>query len=198
MYTASVDQAANNFVWTSSHKTNPICLSVALLQTCKQVNNEAVAIFYGRDIFTLDGQKTCVAFLSLFSKRAPLLRRIAVRSDPRRSIKEYYRSLRPLFQALRQLVNLEVLFVDSNFWSNFSGSPTKRADIFCLGTREWKLDQAVKDGNKLAVLDVVRVPKSVSPSAVGGRGWPICEDGQQIFRARLSKRLGSGRREADR
>lgn len=97
--------------------------SVAMLQTCKQINVEAAPIFYGKNLFSFQGQADFQSFLNHFETRIPLLRRLALRVVGTLffgfyEAELYMNNLALIFVALQQATSLEALFVDRNFhWS---------------------------------------------------------------------------------
>lgn len=77
-FQAGADQRVAAFTWCLWPVDSQSCRNIALLQTCKQINNEAASIFYGENKFAVFGQDALPGFLSHFRAHISLVLREAV------------------------------------------------------------------------------------------------------------------------
>lgn len=137
-------------------------LAVALPGTCKQINEEAAAVFYGQHVFSFDDLLSCFFYTDHIKAQIPSLRLIALRLRyywPR-NVDSYMEALKSWFKKLRSAINLGTLFVKLKFWAFLSGSPNMAAKNFFSLIKGWMRDLNTKHNNILAIIKLPQVVKT--------------------------------------
>jgi hypothetical protein len=168
--------------------------AINLFQICKQINGEAASIFYGNNIFTFEAVSHLYAFLIHFQQRLPLIRKLGVASNlthpdhylgPASIVRN---TLSSIFLPLAAAVNLEALYLNVSVLQSLSGRGAIAAESLYRDAHVWMNALAVKKGNKLAVLNVLKMPP-ISTKPLYSPKWSVSKLGQEEFRLVLAAKL---------
>lgn len=169
-------------------------LSVNILQACRQINWEAASFFYGENMFSFEAVPHLYAFLVHFSERLPLITKLGIAclyesSRTWRGAAHLIRMpLHFVFPLLAPAVNLEALYLHTTIWQSMGGRPHIAAKCFFSQAECWMRTLGIQKGNKLEVLDVIKLPEVSSEGSEYGK-WQIEETGQTEFRNELAGKL---------
>lgn len=166
-------------------------LGINIFLANQQINAESSPIFYSANMFNFEGVPDLYAFLCHFQHRLPLISKLGLSSVTSNRNKFhgalYVQNMRlySVFPLLASAVNLEALYMHAPVWQSLGG----RADIasrsfFQMGWT-WMHACALAKGNKLAALDVVKLPDITSELDQYGK-WQVEKAGQALFRRELA------------
>jgi hypothetical protein len=169
---------------------------VHLFQVCKQLNNEASSIFYSGNMFVFEDIPQLHIFLLHFHHRVPLLRTLdlaSVGANPSTpgmftggdALSSPLHWISPL---LMRAVDLEALYLHTSIFQNFSGSAKIAAGRFYTHAHWWMHALALNKGNKLAGLDVIKMP-ALTTKTLKYPPWSTSRAGQDEFKLDLALKL---------
>jgi hypothetical protein len=170
--------------------------SINLLQTCRQINSEAAPIFYGLNFFLCEAVPHLYAFLMHFQQRLSLVKNIGLCTYDPNTYSGLYRGpshllhtpLHVVFPLLAQATNLEGLYFHGPMLQNLSGRANLAAAKFFLLAHDWMHAMALHKKNKLAALDIVKMP-ALSSKKLNYPQWSTTKNGRDEFRTELAARL---------
>lgn len=166
---------------------------LALLQTCRQIESEAAAIFYGANMFVMEAVPHMYAFLVHFQPRLPLVRKLGMSAmhvgDTTlwRGLPHLVRQpIHDVFPLLALATNLEACYLNIPVLMGLARHPAPAAKALFEQGHMWMHALGIAKGNALAVLDVLKMPAERRGQALK---WCTDEEGQTEFRDELAGRL---------
>lgn len=169
---------------------------VNMFQVCRQINVEAAPIFYGKNLFAFEAVPHMYAFLVHFHHRLPLMRKLGLASmtaNPTIYRGPQFMASMPLstvFPLLANAVNLEALYLSVSVLQLLSGRGYIAARTLFQQGFSWMFALRLKSGDRLAVLDVIKLPAlSATASGSAGPRWAVDAGKQGEFTRELAGRL---------